>query len=306
MRIAEAFKDATNRLRAAGIDSARLDARLLLARAVGGPTTVVLSAREETLSAAQESVFHDLLRRRLAFEPMAYILGEREFWSLPFKVTPDTLIPRGDSETLIEAVLNDGASWTHEDVRILDIGTGSGCLMLTLLDAWPHAVGLGLDISAGALAVATENARNLGLGGRAEFVLGDAFAPGALTRLTQEGAFRASPPFTCIVANPPYIPEAQIAMLDPDVRDYEPHAALNGGVDGLDAYRALLAQAKGVLRQDGALYLEVGEGQDRDVAILAREHGWDVSGVHNDIASVARCVVLHPRVKRRASSPQVS
>lgn len=290
--IGEAFKDAADKLHAAGIDSARLDARLLVAQAVGGAPTVVLTVRERELTAAQSTVLAALVRRREAREPMAHILGEREFWSLTFKVTADTLIPRGDSETLIEAALRDVPD-DGRGMRILDIGTGSGCLLLTLLHAWPGATGVGVDISAGALDVAVENARRLGLEGRAQFVLEDVFVPGALARL----AGAPLPGFTLVVSNPPYIPDEDVAGLDPDVRDYEPHLALKGGLDGLDAYRAILAGIGDILATTGKVCLEVGKGQHRDVIALADQQGLDVVGVNRDISSVERCIILHPKVR---------
>ncbi|TCS65103.1 peptide chain release factor N(5)-glutamine methyltransferase [Varunaivibrio sulfuroxidans] len=294
-RIGEAFKDATDKLRAAGIDSARLDARLLVAQAVGGAPTMVLSAREREMTAAQSAVLAASLRRRRAREPMAHILGEREFWSLPFKITAHTLIPRADSETLIAAALRD-APGDGAGIRILDIGVGSGCLLLTLLNAWPKAAGVGVDISAEALDVAAENTHRLGLDARAQFILKDAFIPGALAAL---GATALK--FTHIVSNPPYIPDGDIAGLEPDVRDYEPLLALKGGRDGLDAYRAILDGVGDILAPTGKVYLEVGKGQHRDVIALADQRGLDVVGVDKDISSVERCVILHPRVRSRTA-----
>jgi release factor glutamine methyltransferase len=217
--------------------------------------------------------------RRVRREPMAYILGEREFWGLPFKVTPAVLVPRPDSETVIEAVLalmaDRARAW-----RILDLGVGSGCLLLTLLREYPKATGVGLDASPEALAVAADNARALGVEGRARLVAGDWRQPGWTGPL--DG------PFDLVVANPPYIESAALARLMPEVSSFEPRLALDGGADGLAAYRAIAVAGPALMLRDGYLVLEVGEGQALEISRELSTAGFSPLVPWKDLGGIER------------------
>lgn len=274
-----ALRDAEARLAAAGIPDARLDARLLLAAALGEAPDALRFAEGRTLTGDEARRFADFVARRAGTrEPVSRILGWREFWSLEFRVTPAVLDPRPDSETLVEAAL---ALFPARDaaIRILDLGTGSGCLLLAVLHERPHASGIGIDASAAALAVAAENARRLGLAARAQFRRGD-WAEGLAER------------FDLILCNPPYIGEGERAALAPEVARHDPPAALFAGPDGLDAYRALLPQIPRLIAPGGAALFEIGAAQAAAVCEIARGADLRVADVRRDLAGRDRCVVL--------------
>lgn len=252
-------------------DTPRLDAELLLAHALGEARLAMLAGREPVDDAAQQR-FAALVERRRRHEPVAYILEEREFWSLPLHVTPDVLVPRADSETLIAAALDSGVSPRH----ILDLGTGSGALLLAALSEWPEALGFGVDRSPGALAVARENARRLGLDQRALFMVAD-WADALAGR------------FDLLLCNPPYVETG--AGLSPDVAEYEPHGALFAGPDGLDEYRKLLPKIRSLLRAGGVAIFEFGAGQQQALARLAAESGLDARFRH-DLSGKPRALIL--------------
>jgi release factor glutamine methyltransferase len=278
LTIGEALADAVEQLEEAGVDSAHLDARLLLARVLGVSRAYLTMHADAYLSDAELMGFESLLERRIAREPMAQILGEREFWSLSFRVTSDTLDPRPDSESIIEAVLR---YVPNKQSRLLmaDFGVGSGCLLLSLLSEYPQAHGLGVDMSEGALDVAEKNAHSLGLSTRATFHK-TSWGEGVIGR------------YDVIVSNPPYIREADMETLEPEVTEYEPHSALVGGKDGLDAYRALLPDVKRLLAPRGVAVLEFGQGQAADVTALAEANGLRLIETCKDLAGIERCVVL--------------
>lgn len=223
-----------------------------------------------------------LTARRVQREPMAYILGEREFWGLPFKVTPVVLIPRADSETVIEAVLalmpDRQPAW-----RLLDLGVGSGCLLLTLLKEFPQATGVGLDISEAALAVAQVNADALGVAGRAELMLGDWGQPGWADRM---GA-----PFDLVVSNPPYVEAAVIDGLMPEVARFEPRLALDGGPDGLAPYRLIAAAGRTLVAAGGFLVVEGGQGQATEISRIFSAAGLVPRAPWKDLGGIERVVV---------------
>jgi release factor glutamine methyltransferase len=276
--IGEAIERAARRLAEADIAEPRAEARRLVALATGLPGERLLSTRDDALKDEAEQRFEALVARRAAHEPFAYISGEREFWSLPLKVTPATLIPRPDTETVVEAALERVRANNLTAPRILDLGTGSGCIVLALLSELPSATALATDISDDALGVAEMNACALGLADRVTFRRG-AWADGI------------SESFDLIVSNPPYIREADAVSLAPDVVDYEPRAALFAGADGLDAYRAIAAGAPRLLKRDGALAVEVGAGQADDVAQLLTSAGLDIVGIRADLSGTPRCVI---------------
>ncbi len=268
-------------LRAAAIETPRLEARLLLAHAMGCRIEDLLREPRAAVPAEAALRFAALLRRRLDHAPIAHLTGEREFWSLPFRVSPATLIPRPDSETLIEAAL-EACPERGAVRRILDLGTGTGCLLLAALSEFPAATGLGLDRVPAAAALARENAARLGLGARARFVAADWAAPLA-------DAAR----FDLVLSNPPYVESAAIPGLAPEVARHEPASALDGGPDGLDAYRALLAALPGLLAPGaGRAVLELGLGQRAAVAALATAAGLAVLGCRSDLGGVERALIL--------------
>ncbi len=263
-------------LRAADIDNPRLEARLLLAHALGVPSEAVLRDRH----APGEAPGYDaLIARRAAHEPLALILGRREFWSLDFAVSPATLIPRGDSETLIEAAL---AAFPDRNAvrRVLDLGTGTGCLLLAALHEFGSAFGIGTDRVPAAARLAASNAAALGLADRAAFVVADWAEP-------------LSGRFDLILSNPPYIPTGDLAGLMPEVAGHEPASALDGGMDGLTAYRRIIAGLPALLAAGGAAVIELGIGQAGQVAALAAAAGLS-AGLRDDLAGIPRALVLRP------------
>jgi len=273
----------TARFRTSNIDSAELDARILVGAAIGLDLTGMIAAAGRLLTSDQSMRLDDLARRRLAGEPVARLLGHKEFWGLPLKLSAATLVPRPDTETVVELALEILRARPHPEQpwRIADIGTGSGAILLALLSELPEARGFGTDISATALRTARANAINLGLADHAVFIACDyaAALPG---------------PFDLIVSNPPYIRSAEINQLATEVRDHDPHQALDGGTDGLDAYRALVPQAARLLAPGGALVVEVGHGQSGDVQDLMTSAGLtlktpakaDLAGIHRAVAGL--------------------
>lgn len=265
------------RLADAGIEDARSEAWLLAAAATRAERPALIAGAIATLSAEQETRLESLVRRRERREPIAYILGEKEFWSLRFEVDPAVLIPRPETETVVEAALAQLPRCTAA-LRILDLGTGSGCLLLALLSELPRAVGLGVDHSPAALAVAQGNAERLGLGPRAEFRQGR-WGEGLQGR------------FDLVVSNPPYVTEAEWDRLQPEIRCFEPKAALVAGADGLAAYRELAPDCARLLAPDGALALEIGFDQGDAVASILERHGLHVTRRYRDLAGIERCVI---------------
>ncbi len=265
------------RLAAAGVEAARGDAWLLLAAATGRPRASLMAAGLEALAAPERARLDELVRRRSAREPIAYILGEKEFWSLPFRVSPAVLIPRPESETVVEAALAQVED-RQAPLRLLDLGTGSGCLLLALLSELPMATGLGIDLSAEALTLATTNAGHLGLAARARFE-------------QRSWGVDLTGAFDLIVANPPYVGAGERAGLEPEVREFEPQIALLAGPDGLDAYRALIPDCARLLAGGGAIGLEIGQGQGEAVAAILARHGLEVVEQRPDLAGILRCLV---------------
>ncbi|MEO8668525.1 MAG: peptide chain release factor N(5)-glutamine methyltransferase [Bauldia sp.] len=260
--------------------TAQLDARLLVAHALGinaGDLVMFDEQRVDPDSAARVLGFAE---RRVAGEPVARILGRKEFWGLEFVVSPGTLVPRPDTETVVSAALAavDAAGQRGAPLRILDLGTGTGVILLALLRELPNARGLGVDCEAGAIATARENADYLAVGGRAELVVGDWTSD-------IDGVF------DLIVSNPPYIPTGEIAGLPVDVRLYDPHVALDGGEDGLDAFRVTIEELSRLLVADGRTFLEMGAGQAGAVGGLATGNGWKVR-LHRDLAGIDRVAEL--------------
>jgi release factor glutamine methyltransferase len=277
MTIGEALALATRRLTEAGVETARLDARLLLASVAGMSASAVLLEPERALAPETEADFTELVDRRCRREPVSRIIGRREFWSLDFAITLATLDPRPDSETLVEAAL---AQFEPEPPRrVLDLGSGTGCLLLAVLSERPSWNGIGIDIAEDAVAVGRANARTLGLAARAHFQRGD----------WDQGL---AGPFDLILSNPPYIPSREIPSLAPEVSAYDPRRALDGGEDGLDAYRVLAPAIARLLAPKGRAVVELGKGLADEVTGLMSAAGLEALERRRDLADVERCLVL--------------
>ena len=273
--IRDLLHDAAERLTEAGVDSARLDVRILLARAMGISREQLIAAIRQP-SPPEIAVFQALVDRRLAREPLAYITGRKEFWSLDFEVGPGVLVPRPETETLIDAALclvPDRAA----RLSIADLGTGSGAILIAMLKEFPRARGVGFERSLDALRYARANLRTHGLDERAEIIAAD---------------WKDAPveQFDIILSNPPYIPSNDIPGLEPEVRSYEPHAALDGGTSGLEAYRSLAEVLPKLLRPGGMALLELGQGQADLMEPVFR--GLAILRLVPDLAGIPRVLVL--------------
>jgi release factor glutamine methyltransferase len=266
--LAASFRDA-------GLDSPDLDARILVGHALSLDHAGVVSAARRVLGAPEAMTIDAYKRRRLAGEPVARIVGTREFWGMPFVVTPAVLLPRPETETLVELALELTGD-RHRALHVADLGTGSGAILLALLSELKNATGIGTDIDENALRIARENARNLGMENRVGFLTGNYGA-------ALKGAF------DLVVSNPPYIATATIATLAPEVQNHDPRAALDGGTDGLDAYRAIAADARRLIG-NGHLAVEIGAGQGNDVAAIFASAGLALTAIRNDLAGMPRVV----------------
>lgn len=275
--VAEAMRLVTQTLQLAGMESPQADTRALVGYALRLDRARLLAQSDRILEAREIDAISALVARRMTHEPVARIMGRKEFWSLPLEITPDVLDPRPETETVVEAALDFVArsGLRQEKLRVLDIGTGSGALLLALLKELSNATGTGTDISTAALAVARSNAERLGLAARCRFVV------------CSIGGSIAGP-FDLIVSNPPYIPHDAIAGLAPDVRDYDPRIALDGGADGLDAYRAIAAEAPRLLAPGGRIFVELGVGQEDSVHALFAAAGLVVNPARPDLGGIPR------------------
>jgi release factor glutamine methyltransferase len=268
------------RLKSAQIDSAELDARMLFGAVLGLDLTGLIAAAARPVTPAQSSRLEEFARRRLAGEPVARIVGFKEFWGLPLQLTPATLVPRPDTETVVELALEAWHAVRHPNPRprIADLGTGSGAILLALLSQIPEASGVGTDISLAALRTARCNAARLGLAPRAAFI-------------ACNYAAALSGTFDLLVSNPPYVRSTEIASLASEVRDHDPHSALDGGADGLDAYRALVPQAVGLLAPGSTLVVEAGIGQSGHIEGLMEAAGLvPCRPAKADLAGIPRAV----------------
>jgi release factor glutamine methyltransferase len=268
------------RFRNQAVDSAELDARMLVGAGLGLDLTGLIAAANRLLTSEESTRLEDFARRRLDGEPVARILGQKEFWGLPLKLSAATLVPRPDTETVVELALEmlHAAPGPGHRLRIADIGTGSGAILLALLSELPDACGVGTDISEAALRAASANAARLRLADRAGFVACDYAAA-------------LSDRFDLIVSNPPYIRSAEIDGLAAEVRNHDPRAALDGGADGLDAYRALIPQAAGLLAPQGALVVEAGHDQSAVIRELMAAAGLTLERpAKADLAGILRAV----------------
>jgi release factor glutamine methyltransferase len=281
LTIEAARRTLATQFRASGIDSPELDARLLIGAALALDHTGLAVQATRQITEDEAHVIASFAQRRIAHEPVARILGHKEFWGLDLRLSEATLVPRPDTETTVAAALEmiRADSVAAKPLRIADIGTGSGAILLALLSELPAATGIGTDISQSALVTARLNAQQLGLAGRTSFIQ-CSYAEGLIG------------PFDLIVSNPPYIRSLDIDALDRDVRDYDPRLALDGGADGLDAYRAITPQAAALLAPDGVLIFEIGHDQSADVSALMRQTGLTLSHPPRaDLGGIQRAVM---------------
>ena len=272
-----ALTKATGTLAAAGVAAPRRDARLLLAEAMDAGHGALLDPAARLTKAAARH-FDAFISRRASREPVSRILGRREFWGLPFRLDASTLDPRPDSETMIEAAL-DALAGRPAPRRILDLGTGSGCLLCALLSEFPGAFGIGVDLALDAVATAHANATALGVGHRAAFAAADWGSPFGCA-------------FDLVVANPPYVPEAELVALPPEVSAFDPPLALSGGADGLNSIRAVAHALARLLAQGGKAFIEVGAGQARAAESVFARRGLRPLGVRRDLAGIERVVTV--------------
>ena len=274
--LVSAWTRAKRRLAAAGVEGPVIDARLLVEAAAGASRAEIIADPHRALIPDQARVLEGYLARRERREPISHILGVKGFWKIMLRVTPDVLTPRPDTETLLDVVLPDIPA--ERRISVLDLGVGSGAILLAILAERPHAVGLGVDVSEEALAVARENAANLGLAARVALLRGD-WTSGL-----------AADSFDLVVSNPPYVATGDLAALAPEVRDHEPRLALDGGADGMAAYRALAPQILRVLRPGGVFAVEIGAGQRSAVEDLFRQAGAERLRTTPDLAGRDRVV----------------
>jgi len=277
-RIGQVYRDVVARLRNADITTAELDARLLLSAATGVDDVALIADPDRLLGPEGLASLEMLVVQRLAGRPVSRLLGVREFWGLDFSLNAETLDPRPDSEALIEAVLSQ-ISDKSVPLNVLDLGTGTGCLLLALLSEFPSAVGTGVDCSEIAVEAAAKNSEQLGLDTRATFQVGD-------------WASSLGGAFDVIVSNPPYIPTGDLIGLSVEVREHDPAKALDGGADGLEAYRRILPEMRRLLTPGGYGFLEFGEGQSADIASIAENVGLEALEIRADLGGVLRALTV--------------
>ena len=275
--LVQAWTRAKARLGAAGVEGPVIDARLLVEAAAGATRTDIIGDPHRLLTLAQEATLDDYIARREHREPVSHILGRKGFWKIMLSVNSQVLTPRPDTETVVERVLRDFTE--HQAFTVLDLGVGSGAILLSILAERPAARGLGVDVSEEALAVARENAANLGLAARTALLRGD----------WTQGLADAS--FDLVVSNPPYIPSADIETLEPEVRDHEPRLALDGGTDGLEAYRVLASEILRVLKPGGRFAVEIGFDQALPVEAMFRAAGAGELATAKDLSNHDRVVL---------------
>ena len=276
--IKEVLNLGTEFLRKSGIDSNRLDSRVLIAEVLSLSMEEVLAKGDHVVSTADFTKFMLFLGRRSKHEPIAYIIGKKEFYSTEFIVDENVLIPRPDSETLVDEVLR--CYDKSKEIKILELGVGSGCLLLTILKNMPNASGVAIDIKAGAISVAKANYKNLALHNKVKFII------------SSWNDFECQERFDLIISNPPYIRCDDIEILGPNVKNYEPLTALDGGADGLMAYKELAPIIQNFLKADGMAILECGEHQHLEIAKIMQESNLHTKKYSSDLANKIRCVIL--------------
>lgn len=284
--LSECLKEARKDLKKFEIQTPALDARVLLSFVTEKPIEWIFAHGEESLSAEQREQFEALIKRRIVGEPVARLTNQKEFWGMSFQLVPETLVPRPDSETLIESVL-DLLPDREGRYQFLDLGTGSGCLLAALLTEYQQAEGVGVDLSPEAVEQAKRNWESLDLGGRSQATMGKWCA-----------ALDENKTFDLIISNPPYIPDDDVSHLDVEVKDHDPSLALKGGDDGLDCYRSLEQETKSFLKPEGFFVLEIGAGQAEEVTGLFTEQGWRLKTARLDLGGHIRALVFQSLVKK--------
>ncbi|MGE0251698.1 MAG: peptide chain release factor N(5)-glutamine methyltransferase [Dongiaceae bacterium] len=277
--IEKLMKSASQKLEKAGIEEPALVARVLLEHVMQTSSHGLRGREEEKISSDKAALYNQLIERRLAHEPVSRIKGRREFWSMDFLLSPDTLDPRPDTETMVEEILRLTPD-KKAPLKLLDLGAGTGCILLALLKELPNAFGVGVDISFGAAQTANRNAELLGLKNRAAFMVGN-------------WANAIGGQFDIITSNPPYIAELEAVNLAPEVKLFDPPTALFGGPTGLDAYQALLPDIPGLLKPGGILALESAPSQIIAIQKLAREQNLAFNHSAKDLAGYERCLIFH-------------
>lgn len=275
----------SEQLKGVGIDNPQLDAKFFVANVCEVDPASLYSGSSLEVSEDKEKIINSYVKRRLDKEPVFRILGKRGFWGLEFELSPETLEPRPDSETVIEAILENVPR--QKALDIIDMGTGTGCLLLSALSELPMAKGVGVDIANGAVETAMKNAQNLGLAEKCNIVnvnWSDVNFCDMVCGLTQKGYFDV------VIANPPYIPREDISLIGSEVKNYDPMRALDGGEDGLDAYRALSEKSAQLLKTGGMVFFEVGINQADDVRQMLEEKGFIECKTKKDLAHIDRCV----------------
>ena len=260
-----------------GVDTPDLDARIILRTILGITDSDFITGADIKVESHERDRIKNMIERRLAGEPVSRILGEREFWGLTFRITPDVLDPRPDTETIIDSALK--RFGTNPPKKILDLGTGSGCILIALLHEWPQAQGVAVDMSEKALAVAEENARLHKVDSRIRFICSDWDS-------------NLNECFDLVVSNPPYIPNQVIANLDREVRNHDPILALDGGDSGLQAYKKIFSGLDRLINAEGRGFFEIGYDQQNDVTRLAEDSGFCVEAIHADLAGIGRVVEI--------------
>ncbi len=263
-------------LRESGVLESRLESRILLCHSAGLSAERILSLSNKRVSTEVLVPFLDALRRRMSGEPIAYIMGVKEFWSLKFYVDNSTLIPRPDSETLVSAVINHLKKTDSSKTKILDLGTGSGCLLLSILHSYPGIMGFGVDINESACRVAARNAKHHGLNSRASFFNGD-------------WAKAIGDRFDIVISNPPYIAAEEISSVSREVLEYEPQGALFAGVDGLDSYRLIAKDISRIIVSGGSVFIELAKDNSGNVKQVFEEEGFICANIWRDLANIERC-----------------
>ena len=281
MNIITIYNNTKKQLKNSNIDSFELDARILIENATGiAREDFILSAHTE-IPAIKLKIIHNFIKRRIAGEPVSRIIGKREFYGLEFKISSETLDPRPDTETIITSII-DNISNRDKKYEILDLGTGSGCILLTLLSEFKNSIGTGIDISKDAINTANINAKNLGLEKRAKFIN---------ISWNDKNFKKNLSNYDIIVSNPPYIPSQDIASLKTEVKDFDPIVALDGGNDGLDCYRDLANIAPNLLKKDALLAVEIGYTQANSVCRIFEEANFSIKSVKKDLSGHNRCIL---------------
>jgi len=275
MKAIDLLNAGSNELKLKNISSHRLDSELLLSKVLKSKRESILINLDKIIESSDMNKFFELIKRRAQREPIAYITNEKEFWSKMFFVNRNTLIPRPETEIMVEKLVK---IFKNKQISILDIGTGSGCILISLLTEIKKAKGLGIDISKEAIKVAKKNARNLGLSGRIKFL-----------KTSYLNIFHKK--FDLIVSNPPYIRQSQIKNLDIDIKNYEPKVALDGGNDGLDVIKKVIYKAKNILKNKGTLSLEIGKEQYKIVLKTLHSNNFLIKNIVNDYRDNIRCII---------------